>query len=163
VQTEDAALIGALWGVIPILLRQKNVLGLNIAVARRGAMIWEEAFGIADLATRRPMAPDTVFRSGSMGKTYTATAVMQLVEDGRVVLKGDVSAYVGFEVTNPLGDRPVPIEDLLTHRSGLMENCANPSFGPPPPLEEHLRADFACRELDLYRGLFPNGARRWVR
>ena len=51
---------------------------MNLALARRGKVIWEEGFGYADLERQIPMTAQTVMHSGSMGKTYTATAIMQL-------------------------------------------------------------------------------------
>ena len=144
-----------LTAAVPELMRRMHVPGLNLAVAVDGELVWEEAFGFADLGSKRPMTVDTVFRSGSMGKTYVATAVMQLVEAGRIALDGTASDYLGFELTNPLGKRPVTVEDLLTHRSGLSANAASSSFAPPPALEDHLRADIAAGQLDMFRGAAP--------
>src|SRR5262249_52941830 len=140
---------------IPELMREAHVPGLNVAVARRGEVIWEEGFGWADPAVRRPMTPDTAFRSGSMGKTYVATAIMQLVEAGRVELGGEVSEDRGFDGSNPFGQRAVTVEGLMAHRSGLATNGASSSLAPPPALEEHLRDDLARGRLDLFRGALP--------
>jgi CubicO group peptidase (beta-lactamase class C family) len=152
---EDAALSGELSAAIPELMRRAHVPGLNVAVARRGRVVWEAGFGYADLQKPAPMTPDTVTRSGSMGKTYTATAVMQLVERGEVALDGVVTGYVGFTVENPMGDRHITVHDLLTHRSGLATNGASCCFDVPVPLAEHLRTDFATSRHDLFRGSLP--------
>jgi CubicO group peptidase (beta-lactamase class C family) len=155
VDPADAALIALLEETIPELVRRLDQPGLAIAVARRGELIWERGFGYADLASRRPMTPDVHFRSGSMGKTYVATAIMQLVERGAIALDGHVSEYVGFPVVNPLGEREVTVEDLLTHRSGLTTNGASSSFAVPGPVAEHLRADLATSRTDVFRGGLP--------
>ncbi|HKZ72774.1 MAG TPA: serine hydrolase domain-containing protein, partial [Steroidobacteraceae bacterium] len=76
----ETRLIRALEADIPHILRLTGAPGLNLAIARRGGLIWEAGFGFADLERRIPMTAATVTHSGSMGKTYTATAVMQLVE-----------------------------------------------------------------------------------
>src|SRR5690349_9399888 len=78
IQPDDQRLITAARRVIPEVLRVYGVPGIQIAVARHGTVIWQEGFGYADLGRSRPMTAETVFRTGSMGKTYTATAVMQL-------------------------------------------------------------------------------------
>ncbi|MDX2056787.1 MAG: serine hydrolase domain-containing protein, partial [Gemmatimonadales bacterium] len=75
-------LFAALEADIPELIRMTGTPGLNLAIARRGQVLWEGAFGFADLERRIPMTPRTLTHSGSMGKTYTAIAVMQLVERG---------------------------------------------------------------------------------
>ena len=60
-----------------------------------------------------------------MGKTYTATAVMQLVERGVMELDEPINKYLKeFQVINPLGARDITLRDLLTHRSGLSGNTA---------------------------------------
>lgn len=66
-------------------MRLSGTSGLNIALARRGSLIWEEGFGFADLTKRTPMKPDTVTHSGSMAKVYTSVAALQLVERGFIL------------------------------------------------------------------------------
>lgn len=88
-----------------------------------------------------------------MSKTYTATAVMQLVEQGIVELDAAVAAYLpDVGVSNPLGERPITVRDLLTHRSGLAENAAGSTFGRPVPLRDHLRQVYASGRNDYYYG-----------
>jgi CubicO group peptidase (beta-lactamase class C family) len=156
----DTRLIAALRGFIPTVIRAHGTPGLNLAVARRGKIIWEAGYGYANLDTRQPMTPDIAFHSGSMGKTYTATAIMQLVEQGVLQLDAPINRYLKvFQVTNRLGDRPVTIRDLLTHHSGIGENGATTSFAPPPPLEEHLKRAYADSMLEMYDG---HTGRLWI-
>ena len=54
-------------GVLPMLMHTYGSPGLNIALVRRGLVVWEAGFGYADLAEGKPMTPETVFQSGSMG------------------------------------------------------------------------------------------------
>ncbi len=149
--SSDERLIDALQAFIPEVMRAKRTPGLNIALARRGNVIWEAGFGYADLAEQRAMTPTTVFRSGSMGKTYVATAIMQLVEKGVMRLDDPINKHLDFEVTNPLGDRDITVEDLLTHRTGLASNAAHSEFALPPPLGEHLKARYAEETFPPYR------------
>jgi CubicO group peptidase (beta-lactamase class C family) len=147
----DSRLIEALRAYVPLVMKEHDTPGLNLALARRGKVIWEAGFGYANLETRRPMTPETAFHSGSMGKTYVATAIMQLVEQGVLELDAPVNRYLKeFQVTNPLGDRPVTVRDLLTHRSGIGPNGASSSFAKPRPLAEHLKRAYADSMLEMY-------------
>jgi len=146
-------LIDALRAFVPEVMRVNATPGLNLALGRQGRLLWEEGFGFADLEDRTPMTPRTTMHSGSMGKTYTATAVMQLVEKGVMGLHDPINRHLhGFEVDNPLGERDVTVYDLLTHRSGLASNEAAPDFAPPPPLGEHLERSYGEQVQDLYYG-----------
>lgn len=146
-------LFAALAADIPELIRMTGTPGLNLAIARRGQVLWEGAFGFADLERRIPMTPRTLTHSGSMGKTYTAIAVMQLVERGVLELDAPVNRYLrGWRIANPLGGREVTIRDLLTHRSGLAGNAAWPVLSAPRPLAEHVPAAYARERNDFYGG-----------
>ncbi len=149
----EAQLFAALEEDIPQLIRLTGVPGLNLAVARRGQVIWEAGFGYADLERRIPMTASTVTHSGSMGKTYTATAVMQLVERGVLSLDAPVNRYLpGWKIVNPLGGREVTVRDLLTHRSGLAGNGAWSTLSTPQSLAEHVPAAYARERNDFYGG-----------
>ena len=138
---------------IPELLRIEHVPGLNIAVALDGRVIIEEGFGWSDLEQKVAYDRNTVMHSGSMGKTYTATAVMQLVEQGALALDEPVNTYLReFRVTNPLGEREVTVRDLLTHQSGMTPNNATSDYAAPPPLGEHLKRVYDEKLHDLYHG-----------
>ncbi|MSR02734.1 MAG: class A beta-lactamase-related serine hydrolase [Gemmatimonadetes bacterium] len=157
----EARLIEVLKADIPQILRLTGAPGLNLAIARRGQVIWEEGFGFADLERRIPMTAATVTHSGSMGKTYTATAVMQLVEQGILELDGPVNRYLsGWQIANPLGGRDVTIRDLLTHRSGLAGNGAWSVLRDPKPLAEHVPEAYGKKQNDFYGGLLPTWATR---
>ena len=147
----NARLIEALKSYIPHMIQQTGVWGLNIALARRGDVIWEEGFGWADVEKKIPMTKDTVFHSGSMGKTYTATAVMQLVDKGLIGLHDPINKYLKeFQVKNPLGDRDITFHDLLTHRSGLATNNAGCRFVTTTPLGRHLKEQYSKKMDKIY-------------
>jgi len=142
--SSDDRLIASLKSYIPHAMRLTGVPGLNIAVARHGKVIWEEGFGFADVARKRPMTAATVMHAGSMSKLYTVTATMQLIERGVIGLHQPINGYLKrFQVVNPLGEREITVYDLLTHRSGLTSNAASSQFTPPLPLGEHLQRAFA--------------------
>jgi CubicO group peptidase (beta-lactamase class C family) len=155
----NARLIKALEQFIPHVVRQEGTPGLNLALARGGKVIWEAGFGYANLEQKIPMTPKTVTHSGSMGKTYTATAVMQLVERGYMKLDEPINTYIkDFQVKNPLGGRDVTVRDLLTHRSGLAGNTAGSELATPKPLGQHLKEDYAKPHFEWYGG---NLVPRW--
>ena len=155
---DHGPLIEALRAFIPEVMRQDGTPGLNLALARGGKIIWEEGFGFADVAKKVPMTPATVMHSGSMGKTYTGTAVMQLVERGVMGLHEPINTYVkGFRVVNPLGDREITVYDLLTHRSGLAGNDAGSDFLPPKPLQQHVKEGYGLPTFSSY----ANTVQRW--
>ena len=159
--TRDLMLIEALKAYIPAVMRAENTPGLNIALARHGTIIWEAGFGFSDLEHHRPMSPETVFHSGSMGKTYTGTAIMQLVERGVININERADKHLPFTIENPLGDRPVTVHDLLTHQSGLgYGDAAFSSLESPRPLPDVLREAYS---LDHHRSYMYQRYPLWDR
>ena len=67
----------------------KHIPGLALLVSRKGVPVREEGFGLASLELNVPVKPETVFQSGSMGKQFTAAAVLLLVEEGKIGLDSD--------------------------------------------------------------------------
>jgi CubicO group peptidase (beta-lactamase class C family) len=96
--------------------------GLAVGVVRDGALAWTSSLGFAERATSRPVAPETLFRIASISKSFTATAILQLRDEGRLRLDDPLVAHLpeARAITNPFG----PIEDvtirrLLTHTAGM--------------------------------------------
>jgi len=113
-----------------------KIPGAILLIQQHGKPVYSESFGVRDVATRLPMSADTIFRLYSMSKPITSVAAMMLVEDGKLKLDDPVSKFipafadvrVGVEKRGPDGtmtllreplDRPITIEDLLRHTSGL--------------------------------------------
>lgn len=158
-QSDDARLVAAARRFIPEVLQVDGARGIQVAVARHGAVIWTEGFGTATV-DGAPMTANTIFAAGSMSKTYTATAVMQLVEQGALALDAPINTYLragaGFEVVNPLGNRDITIRDLMTHRSGLTSDAAGSELTIPAPLPQYLREQYARSRTTSYSGTaFP--------
>jgi CubicO group peptidase (beta-lactamase class C family) len=139
----ESGLIDATRSHIYHVMRAQGTPGLNLAVGYRGKIIWEAGFGYADVATQRPMTPETVYHSGSLGKTYTATAVMHLADQGVIGLDDPINRHLPFAVQNPKGDRDITIRDLMTHHSGLNGDAAASRFEPPNALLDVVREEFA--------------------
>jgi CubicO group peptidase (beta-lactamase class C family) len=101
------------------LLREHDVQGAALGILHRGE-VTEVAAGVLNLNTGVEVTPDAVFQVGSMGKSWTATVVMQLVDEGKVELDGPVRTYLpDFKVADPEVSEAVTIRHLLTHSSGI--------------------------------------------
>jgi CubicO group peptidase (beta-lactamase class C family) len=146
---------------------RQPLAGLALGIVRDGELAYERGLGFADVGTKRPVTADTVFRIGSISKTFTAIAVMQLVERGRLDLDDPVNEHLrGFRVEHGPGSPPITIRHLLTHTSGLGElrkltDVARPVIGlgvdvgkPMPTLPELyapvLRAEIGPEEKWAY-------------
>ena len=109
-----------------------KLAGTSVLVARRGEVVYRDNYGMADLENDRKISDDTIFRIYSMTKPIASLALMQLVEQGKVLLSNPVSRYIpSFKdarvfVSGTPDDyktepprRPVSVHDILTHMSGL--------------------------------------------
>jgi CubicO group peptidase (beta-lactamase class C family) len=121
-----------------------HVPGVAIAIVRGGKLLRARGYGWADRERRVPMTADTLLNIGSVSKTITATAVMQLWETGALRLDDDVNDYLPFAVRNPrYPDVPITARQLLAHRSSIRDGpaydesyaCGDPTL----PLDEWLR------------------------
>lgn len=97
-------------------LSERNLPGLSVAVGVGGEIVWAEGFGWADLEKQVPVAPDTVFRIGSVSTALTSAAVGVLVEQGRLNLDDEIQAYVP---TYPRKEWPVTLRQLMGHTGGI--------------------------------------------
>lgn len=126
---------------VPDALADGRIAGATVAVVHDGEVVTTRGFGEADVAAGTPVDADrTLFRPGSVSKMFTATAVMQLVEDGRVDLDTDVEQYTGIDTG---AERPVTLRHLLTHTAGFEERLAGLIGGPDtvPDLRASLADD----------------------
>src|SRR5262249_5183633 len=100
---------------------ERGLPGVAVGVVADQELVWSAGFGFANSAARIPMTPQTKFRMASHSKLFTATAVMQLREQGKVRLDDPVSKYLPWFRVKPAesDDPPITIEELLTHSSGL--------------------------------------------
>lgn len=123
--------------------------GAAVIVTRGGRTIYEQGRGFADLETRRPITPDTVFRLGSITKQFTAAVILQLVTEKRISLDDPVSRF--------FADYPQPgaratIRQLLNHTSGIQ------SYTEIPDLMNDARSNRAhstAEMIALFRDVPP--------
>jgi CubicO group peptidase (beta-lactamase class C family) len=157
-EQDGLKLVDALREHIPVLMEKHQTPGLSIALADKGCLIWEAGFGLSDIARGEPMTPDTVFRSGSLAKAYTATAAMILVDRGVLALDDLINRFLPFEVHNPLGGREIVIQDLMIHTSGLGADTAS-SWAPSDSLAHELAREYTRDWSRMYGG---NRIPRWT-
>lgn len=93
-----------------------NIPGLSVALVTNQKLGWEYGYGLADLENSVPVKTGTVFRLASISKPITATAVMQLVERGRINLDASVQNYCA---SFPLKPWPITVRQLLGHLGGI--------------------------------------------
>ncbi|HEV2224561.1 MAG TPA: serine hydrolase domain-containing protein [Candidatus Acidoferrales bacterium] len=120
-QLTEADLTAFFDGLVPLQIESNDIAGAVVAVVRDGKVIFAKGYGYADLAKKKPVSPeDTLFRCGSISKLFTWTAVMQLVQDGKINLDADINQYLDFKVPQPFG-KPITMRDLMTHTPGFEE------------------------------------------
>jgi len=109
-------------GLVATQMKAGGLPGLSAAVARYGRTIYATAQGLADLASQRPVTSETMFHIASITKTVTATAVLQLAQQGRLQLDASVAPHLDFPLAHPrLPDQPITFRQLLNHTSGISD------------------------------------------
>jgi CubicO group peptidase (beta-lactamase class C family) len=137
-------------------MRTDHVPGLSAVLVARDKIIWEKAYGWADVDQKILMTVDTVQNIGSISKTITATAVMQLWEKRRFGLDDDVGRYLPFKVRNPrFPDDPITFRQLLTHKSSIKDG---PAYG-----QSYACGDPQISLKDWIRGYLTPGGRYYSR
>jgi CubicO group peptidase (beta-lactamase class C family) len=118
--TDPVVLENFFDGLMTDHLRSNHVAGAVVAVVKDGKPVFSKGYGYADYAHKRPVSPDsTLFRIGSISKTFTWTAVMQLVQQGKLDLDEDVNIYLkDFKIPEGEGG-PVTLRHLMTHTPGF--------------------------------------------
>jgi CubicO group peptidase (beta-lactamase class C family) len=139
-----------------------KLAGVIVLIQQHGRPVYLKCFGVRDVATKQPMTPDTIFALHSMTKPITNLAAMMLIEEGKLALTDPVSKYipsfakvqVGVDTRTESGTeiltlepphRPVNIEDLLRHTSGITYDY----IGGEPIRKAYL-------EADIFQGHFDN-------
>jgi CubicO group peptidase (beta-lactamase class C family) len=108
-------------GYLPYALRTADIPGVVVTVVKDGQILTARGFGYADREKRTPVDPDrTLFRPGSVSKLITWTAVMQLVEQGKVDLDTDINTYLDFKIPDYDG-KPITMRQMMTHTAGFEE------------------------------------------
>jgi len=100
-------------------MEEHHIAGAAVSVVKDGELIFAKGYGYADLENGIPVDPEqTGFRIGSVTKLFTGTAVMQLVEQGKLDLDADINTYLDFHIPDTY-PQPITLKRLLTHTSGF--------------------------------------------
>ncbi len=119
-QLNDPAELEAFMdGVFAAQMQSEHIAGAVISVVRGGKLFFAKGYGYSDVDARTPVDPaKTLFRPGSVSKLFVWTAVMQLVEQGKLSLDEDVNTYLDFSIPATF-PQPVTLANLLTHTAGF--------------------------------------------
>lgn len=139
----DAADLSAwLDGRVPYALKSGDIAGVVVSVVKDGKVLLQKGYGLADVARKVPMdAENSLVRIGSTSKLFTWTAVMQLVQQGKLDLDRNVNDYLDFKIDEPYG-KPVTLRHLMNHRGGFEEGLKDLlSYDPAtaPSTERYLK------------------------
>ncbi|GHD75027.1 beta-lactamase [Streptomyces mirabilis] len=155
VRTLTPAVTGQLDGTVQQVMREANVPGVTVGLWTPHQGTYIRSFGVADKSSGRPMSPDLYTRIGSETKTFTVTALLKLVDEGKAGLDDPIGRYVAGV---PNGDR-ITLRELAGMRSGLFNYTEDPGFF--KAFTSDPRRPFTPQELLAYAFghpvLFPPG------
>jgi CubicO group peptidase (beta-lactamase class C family) len=153
-EAPPAANLDELREGIAAIMKTYRIPGVAIALVDRGGVQWAGGIGLADRERGIPVTADTMFRVGSLTKTFVVLALMRLVESGRLSLDTPVAGLVPeIAIDNRWeAEQPITVAHLLEHTSGFDEMRPNEMFAPPE-----------AETLSLYDVLARNPASRVAR
>jgi D-alanyl-D-alanine carboxypeptidase len=115
------AVVAAIDAAARAELERTRQPGLTLGVTDRDETLAVRTYGLADLASQEPVTPETLFEIGSIGKSFTASLVLQLVDEGKIDLQAPVDRYLPwFRAGQPAGDSSITIAHLLSHTAGIV-------------------------------------------
>lgn len=135
-------------GLVPQLMARGDLAGAVVTVVADGQVLTERGFGHADVAEGVVVDPQTtLFRPGSVSKLFVWTAVMQLVEQGKLDLDTDINTWLDFRV--PARGAPITLRQVMTHTTGLEERLRHLIvLGPDHPSSaDNFRKDFVPAQI----------------
>ncbi len=128
-------------GFVPMQLEREDIGGAVVLVVKDGAILFAKGYGYSDVEKKTPVTVDaTLFRPGSISKLFTWTAVMQLVEQGKIDLDRDINEYLDFKIPAKFG-KPITLRNIMTHTPGFEEQIKDlitEDAAPSATLKQHL-------------------------
>jgi peptide/nickel transport system substrate-binding protein len=117
----DEATITAIEALVTKTMSEVGIPGLALGIVMDGKIAYTKGFGVERVGSDKPVTPHTIFAAGSIGKTAVATAIMQLVEAGKIDLDKPVTDYLPYFKLADERYKEITVYQLITHRSGLLE------------------------------------------
>jgi CubicO group peptidase (beta-lactamase class C family) len=146
--TDPAELEAFLDDLFARQMEENHIAGAAVAVVKDGQFFFAKGYGYADIENNIPVdAETTIFRTGSVGKAITWTAVMQLVEQGKLDLDADINTYLDFRIPDTY-PQPITLKHLMTHTSGIEDRWVGsltPNASELLPEREWMIANFPGR------------------
>lgn len=140
-QPSDEAIAAFIDSYISRAVAERGIPGAAVVLVKDGRAFFERGYGVGDYESRRPISPeDSVLRQGSTAKLFVWVLVMQLVEERRLNLDGDVNEYLDFRIPDAFG-APITMRHLMTHTAGFADRV-------PMVDGESRHAPFAVRMRD---------------
>ena len=140
---EEIALEAAIDSFIQAVMTAHDVPGVTAAVVRDGEVVYSKAFGVESIDTGAALSPQHLFHFASVSKPFVATAVMQLVEAGKIDLDARVTIYLPYFKLADAGYEEITIRQMLNHTSGMPDvndyEWDNPQTG-DEEAERYVRA-----------------------
>src|SRR5580765_4403434 len=141
--------VGAfLDGILPQQLAREDIAGAVVSVVKDGKVLFARGYGYADVEKKTPVSPKTtMFRPGSISKLFTWTAVMQLVEQGKLDLDRNVNDYLDFKLPDR-SDGPITLRNIMTHTAGFEEQVKSLITEDPKalvPLQQYVKTSTPTR------------------
>jgi CubicO group peptidase (beta-lactamase class C family) len=128
-------------GFVPMQLEREDIAGAVVLVVKDGTILFAKGYGYSDVEKKTPVTVDaTLFRPGSISKLFTWTAVMQLVEQGKLDLDRDINEYLDFKIPAKF-DKPITLRNIMTHTPGFEEQIKDlitEDSAPAATLKQHL-------------------------
>ena len=135
-------------GILAAQMQAGDIPGVSLSVVHNDAVLLAKGYGYADLERRLPVDHErSLVRIGSISKLFTWTAVMQLVEQGKLDLDTDINTYLDFQIPNTFSE-PITLRHLLTHTPGFEERIigmTSRSEADVAPMGEYLAANVPAR------------------
>jgi len=143
------SVINALRNLIEARMQKNKIVGMEILLVNEDEVIWSEGFGYSNKEKKIKATADTPFFVGSISKLFTGTAIMQLVEQGKIDLDAPLAAYIpGFSIKSRFPDAPpITVRNLLTHHSGLPSDILKGMLLPDPPPADYKQRLYELPEL----------------
>lgn len=130
-------------------MQRRNIPGLSMVVVRNGEIIQAKGYGLSNVELNVAATPETIYQSGSVGKQFTATLVMMLVEEGKLSLDDHIGKHIADA---PAIWKDITVRHLLTHTSGLSNRLYDKINMRQDYTEDELAKEIAALPLDFQPG-----------